>query len=469
MEVYIVGGYCRDKLMGKVPSDKDFVVVGGTVEEMKKKGFILIHGTRFPVFVDPKTQDEYALARKEIKTGSTHQDFEFIFTSDITLEDDLYRRDFTINTLVMNESEEIIHTSLTDQALLDIENKIIRMVSQEHFSEDPLRAVRAIRFASIYGFSIESETEKEVRRIIKSDDFRTVPMERIKSEIDKCFKANSFQRMFDMFHDFGIWEIYCPEIEELWNSPENPKWHPEGNTAGHTSNAIKFLDSYFNKFEHADKSKIYCGVIFHDIGKPFTNKDEFPKHHDHDSIGLYQLTDELKDKMKIDNKKFKFIRLVTGNHMRIWKWFGMNDGTKTDLVWSIAEGSEYKVAKQKVKDFLLCCMADHFGQPLENINYDLAESAINAWTEELMLGYTEMREVKLTPEQLEKTKKKPELRSTQVRLNRINVYNEIRNQVRLEERMSRSVEDLRVEELKEFLNTRASKLNSDVFKILGEK
>ena len=113
---------------------------------MKKKGFILIHGTRFPVFIDPKTQDEYALARKEVKTGSSHQDFEFVFTPDITLEEDLYRRDFTINTLVMNESEELVKTSLTELALSDIKNKIIRMVSKEHFSEDPLRAVRAINF-----------------------------------------------------------------------------------------------------------------------------------------------------------------------------------------------------------------------------------------------------------------------------------------------------------------------------------
>ncbi len=467
MEIYIVGGYCRDTVMGKIPHDRDFVVVGGTPEELKKKGFILIHGTKFPVFINPETKDEYALARKEIKTGNSHQDFEFVFTPDITLEEDLYRRDFTINTLVMNERYEIVKTSLTDQAISDINNKIIRMVSKEHFAEDPLRAVRAIRFASTLGFTIEPETEKEVRKIIKSEDFQTVPKDRIRSELDKCIDNCAVQQLFEMFHDFGIWSIYCSEVEELWNSPENPKWHPEGNTAGHTANAIKFLDNYFKNFSVPDKSLIYFGTMFHDIGKPFTDKNEFPKHHDHDSIGLYQLTDEFKDKLRIDNKKFKFIRLVAGNHMNIWKWFDMNDGTRTDMVLELTQGSEYNCARQKVKNFLLCCMADHFGQPLEDIDYYLAESALDVWTDDIMLGYKEMIETKLSEAQLEKTKNKPQYRSQQLRLNRIKVYNDVRNQVRMEEKLSRSIKDLEVEELKKYLNTRAFKINRSEFPILS--
>lgn len=454
MEIYIVGGYCRDKLMGRNPSDKDFVVIGGTTEEMKQKGFILIHGTKFPVFIDPKTNNEYALARKEIKTGSSHQDFKFVFTPDITLEEDLYRRDFTINTLVMNQNKQIIHTSLTDIALSDLDNKIIRMVSKEHFYEDPLRAIRAIRFASVYNFSIEKETEQEIKRIIKSEDFKTIPMERIKSEIKKCFQRNSFQRMFNMFHDFGVWEICCPEIESLWNSPENVKYHPEGNTGGHTANAIKFLDNYFKNFNASDKELLYLGTMFHDIGKPFTDKMEFPKHHDHDSIGLYTLLNSsIKDKFQLNNQKFKFIKLVVKHHMNIWKWFDMKNSTKMDLLLELCNGAtEFSDAKNRVKNFLLCCFADHFGKPLNNIDYELVEDSLNTWTDDLMIGFDEIMHTKLTDEQLKRTKTKEKYRSSQLRLNRIERYTKIRKFVENEDRLSKSTEDLKLEQLKKIMS-----------------
>lgn len=155
MQKFVVGGYVRDFILKRNPSDKDWVVVGSTVEEMLSKGFKQV-GSRFPVFLQPETNEEYALARKEIKSGNSHQDFQFVFTPDITLEEDLQRRDFTINALVMDENHNLVENEFTKRALSDIENKTLDLVDPNHFSEDPLRIIRAIRFAAVLGFKFST-------------------------------------------------------------------------------------------------------------------------------------------------------------------------------------------------------------------------------------------------------------------------------------------------------------------------
>lgn len=205
MQVYKVGGYVRDKLLGLTPHDCDYVVVGSSPEEMLAKGFIAV-GRDFPVFLHPQTKEEYALARQERKIAAGHQGFEVYSTPEITLEEDLLRRDLTINAIAEDEQGNLIDPY---NGQLDVTNKILRHVSAA-FSEDPLRILRVARFAAQLNFSVADETMALLRKMAQHGEGLTVSRERITGELDKALSYSDCRKFFTVLQESGNLTIFFP-------------------------------------------------------------------------------------------------------------------------------------------------------------------------------------------------------------------------------------------------------------------
>jgi tRNA nucleotidyltransferase/poly(A) polymerase len=199
-EYYLVGGQVRDQLLGLSSNDYDYVVVGSTPEILKKHGLIQV-GKSFPVFIDPKNQDEYALARKEIKIGNTHQSFEFVFDPSITLQEDLIRRDFTVNAICMKDSGELIDYF---GGLEDLKQKTLKHISP-HFSEDPLRVFRAAKFSAKLNFSLHPTTLKLCQKMVSAGELQFLSMERIKAEFDDAFMIHRFAKFVAALKAMHVW------------------------------------------------------------------------------------------------------------------------------------------------------------------------------------------------------------------------------------------------------------------------
>ena len=217
MKIYLVGGAVRDQIMGVSSRDRDYVVVGSSIDEMLSRGYILV-GKSFPVFIKPDSSDEYALARKEKKIGDKHTDFELIFDSSITLEEDLMRRDFTCNAIAYDEElgRYIDYTG----GIQDIQNKVLRHINS-HFVEDPLRIIRLCRFAAQLNFSIAPETMVLCREMSKSGQLKHLSSERIWNEIRYALKTTRFCKFIETAHECGALKTILPLVEDLWHRTKN--------------------------------------------------------------------------------------------------------------------------------------------------------------------------------------------------------------------------------------------------------
>ena len=356
MKRYIVGGYVRDKLLGKTPQDRDWVVVGATEAEMLAAGFQRV-GAGFPVFLHPETKEDHALARKDIKTGKGHRGFAFDFSKDVTLDEDLMRRDFTVNCLVMDEAENLVETALSERALNDLKNCTLDIVDVLHFGEDPLRAVRAARFAATLGFSMSERTRAECRWIAESGELATLPAERFYAEFIKAFDAKAGGAFVENLHELKALNAYCPALEGLFSCPEKLKYHPEGHTGGHVVNALKWLDRNIGFFDlnKQDGQALYWAVLLHDIGKPLTDPADFPRHIGHDKLGADLLKTDFCARLKLPSFTAKLCRFVCANHMRFHHFFEMRKATRFDFVFDI-----YRQTENKPEIFLTACLADRY-------------------------------------------------------------------------------------------------------------
>lgn len=245
MKIYLVGGAVRDKLLGKEPHDKDYVVVGSTVEEMLSLGFTQV-GKDFPVFLHPETGEEYALGRTERKTGDKHTDFSFEFSFNVTLEDDLARRDFTINAMAMDmESGEVIDYFNGKQ---DLENKILRAVRPETFIEDPLRLLRGCRFAAQLNFNIASETMELFKKMVADGMLEHLTSERVWKETEKALSSGyDSEKYFETLNQCGALKVLFPEIDKLFDTPEKLEYHPLGNTGLHTMACLDKCNKFMSE------------------------------------------------------------------------------------------------------------------------------------------------------------------------------------------------------------------------------
>lgn len=219
MKIYQVGGAVRDKLSGRTPHDIDYVVTGATSAMMKAAGFKEV-GRGFPVFLHPLTGEEYALARKEIKTGAKHTDFEFIFNENISLREDLERRDFTCNAIAYDESSGQYIDYFNGRQ--DIENKVLRHVNAQHFVEDPLRVLRLCRFAAQLDFNAASETLELCRKMTDEGMLEHLTAERIWNEMYKALQSDAFYRFIESAGQVGALKVILPEVEALCSEEGKP-------------------------------------------------------------------------------------------------------------------------------------------------------------------------------------------------------------------------------------------------------
>lgn len=310
MKVYLVGGAVRDELLGIPVYDRDWVVVGSSPEEMLGKGYEQV-GKDFPVFLHPKTKQEYALARTERKQGIGYHGFEVEFDASVSLEDDLVRRDLTINAIAQDDEGNLIDPYGGQK---DLAARVLRHVS-DAFVEDPLRVLRVARFAaklSDFGFTLAPETKKLLTQIVQSGELDVLTPERVWQEVVKVLSIGTPSRFFYVLHEVGALAVLFPAIAQLDGVEQPEKWHPEGCVLTHT---MMVLDM---STQLSDQGDVRFAALMHDLGKGLTPKSLWPKHHGHEKAGV-PLVRQLCQKYKVPRKWQQLAEQVTEYHGLIHK------------------------------------------------------------------------------------------------------------------------------------------------------
>ncbi|MBQ9035163.1 MAG: HD domain-containing protein [Alphaproteobacteria bacterium] len=347
MQIYMVGGAVRDMVLGKEPHDRDYVVVGATPQEMTALGYICV-GKQFPVFLHPVSKEEYALARKEIKTGPKHTDFKFVFDCLVTLAEDLQRRDFTCNALVYDQLLQKVEDYVG--GLRDIEQRTLRHINSEHFVEDPLRILRMCRFAAQLNFSVAPETMALVQQMVKENMLQYLSSERIWQEFYKAMKAGCFAQFILMMRECGALQKLLPEIEKLWQTPEICEYHPEGNSGAHTILTVEQGANFAPEIQFA--------LLLHDVGKSQTPEDILPHHYQHDWRG-FELVKKICKRLNAP-KKFMFMAMVAARyHMRFFAVPQMRRGKLRDF---LAELTHDFRDKNALDGLMQICRCDMYGR-----------------------------------------------------------------------------------------------------------
>jgi len=321
MKTYLVGGSVRDRLLGLPASDRDYVVVGATPGQMIAAGFQSV-GKDFPVFLHPRTKEEYALARTERKSGRGYTGFAFHAAPDVTLEDDLRRRDLTINAMAMDE-----HGALIDPygGARDIAAKTLRHVS-EAFAEDPLRVLRLARFAARFtAFSVAPETMTLCRQLVDDGEIGELVAERVWQELSRGLMEAQPSRMFEVLRGSGALAVLSPELDRLWGVPQKAIYHPEIDTGIHIMQVIDY--AAHRGWPLATR----YAALTHDLGKGLTPTDILPAHHAHEARGA-KLVDALSARWRVQRDVAELARAVAAEHGNLGKLKDMRPATVHDVL-----------------------------------------------------------------------------------------------------------------------------------------
>ncbi len=270
-KIYCVGGAVRDRLLGLAVQDHDWVVVGSTPEEMVAQGFQPV-GKDFPVFLHPKTHEEYALARTERKTARGYQGFAVYAAPDVTLEQDLLRRDFTINAIAQDSDGKLIDPH---NGIADLRAGILRHVSTA-FAEDPVRILRAARFAARFGFTIAPDTLTLMREMVNNGEVDALVAERVWQELARGLMEKKPSHFFETLRSCGALVRIIPEVDALFGVPQPEKYHPEIDCGIHTMLVVDDAAQYDYPLE------VRFAALTHDLGKATTPKDILPRHIGHE-------------------------------------------------------------------------------------------------------------------------------------------------------------------------------------------
>ncbi|MGX4675767.1 multifunctional CCA addition/repair protein [SAR92 clade bacterium H246] len=349
MKIYLVGGAVRDKLLDYPSDENDWVVVGGSPQEMIDLGYQPV-GQDFPVFINPKTGEEYALARTERKSGRGYQGFSFHTAPNISLEDDLIRRDLTINAMAEDDNGQIIDPYGGQQ---DLNNKLLRHVS-DAFTEDPLRVLRVARFAARYhhlGFTIAPETMGLMQNLVRSGELAHLVAERLWKETERALCERSPDIYIQVLRDCGALAELFPEVEKLFGVPQRADYHPEVDTGIHT------LMSLQQAARLSDCAKVRFSVLVHDLGKGITPDDVLPSHKGHEARGL-PLVKDVCDRLKIPNEHRQLAMVVTEFHLLCHK----AQELRPETILKLLKGLGALKSAERFEDFLLCCEADARGR-----------------------------------------------------------------------------------------------------------
>ncbi len=352
MQTYVVGGAVRDELLGFAVKDKDFVVVGSTPEAMLAAGFKPV-GKDFPVFLHPKTHDEYALARTERKTAKGYKGFVVHASSEVTLEEDLARRDLTINAIAKDDAGKLIDPF---NGLADIQAKILRHVS-DAFAEDPVRILRAARFAARFtDFNVAPATMILMRQMVEAGEVDALVSERVWQELAKGLMEEKPSRMFDVLRECGALQRILPELNRLWGVPQPANHHPEVDTGLHTMLVVDYAAN--QNFSLA----IRFSALMHDLGKGTTPAEILPQHIGHEEHS-FNLVREVCKRIKVPNDCKELAQIVAKFHGKLYQSLQMKPSTLLSFL------IELDAIRQpaRFKDFLKACEADSRGRTgLEN-------------------------------------------------------------------------------------------------------
>lgn len=347
MQIYLVGGAVRDKLMGYPYSEHDWVVVGATPKQMLQQGFQQV-GKDFPVFLHPQTKEEYALARTERKSGKGYTGFDVYADADVTLEQDLQRRDLTINAIAQTTDGNIVDPF---GGQYDLQHKVLRHVS-DSFAEDPLRVLRVARFYARYahlGFQVAPETRQLMQQI--SNELPYLSMERVWQETAKALLEQTPQAYFQLLQDTGALVHIMPELSALWGVPQPPKWHPEIDTGVHTMLVLQ------QAAKLTDRLDIRFATLVHDLGKGVTAPDLWPSHHGHEHTGL-PLIKQLSQRLRVPNDCRDLALLVCKYHQQLHRAGEL----KASTVLKLFDGIDLWRKPDRLDAIITACCADLRGR-----------------------------------------------------------------------------------------------------------
>jgi len=350
MKTYLVGGAVRDELLGYPHKEKDWVVVGATAEDMLADGFQQV-GKDFPVFLHPDSKEEYALARTERKTSPGYKGFDVHATADVTLEQDLLRRDLTINALARDETGEIIDPF---NGLQDIRDKILRHVSPA-FTEDPVRILRVARFAARYlhlGFSVADETMQLMKQMVEDGEVDALVPERVWQEMEKALGERSPARFIEVLRDCGALERILPELNRLFGVPQPEQHHPEIDTGVHTLMVLQ------QACRLSDDTEVRFAALMHDLGKGVTPESEWPQHIEHEARGAELVLDVCK-RLRIPNEYRDLAERTARFHLHYHRALELKPST---VVRTLEQLDAFRKPRRFEK-FLLASEADARGRP----------------------------------------------------------------------------------------------------------
>lgn len=354
MKVYLVGGAVRDKLLGYPYLERDWVVVGETSAKMLDLGYKKV-GKDFPVFLHPETKEEYALARTERKTTNGYHGFVCDFEPSVTLEEDLKRRDLTINAMAMAEGEVIDPYGGQE----DLKNRVLRHVSPA-FVEDPLRVLRVARFAARYyhlGFSVAKSTLSLMRKIVVSGELDALSKERVWQELQKSLLEKNPEIFICVLRECGALQALFPEIDRLFGVPATAHYHPEVDTGVHTLMVLK------QAAQLSSNLHIRFASLVHDLGKGAVPMSVWPRQIGHEELGCDVIND-LCNRYRLPSKLRKFAVLVSRLHLRIHK---VRELSIEEIVDTMEQADAFR-NPATLQDLLLVSKADSLGRGF-NGNY----------------------------------------------------------------------------------------------------
>jgi tRNA nucleotidyltransferase (CCA-adding enzyme) len=349
MKVYLVGGAVRDELLGLPVQERDWCVVGATPDDMLELGYRPV-GKDFPVFLHPESGEEYALARTERKTGAGYHGFEFHTDAGVTIEQDLGRRDLTINAMAKDTDGSVIDPY---GGIADVESKTLRHVSGA-FTEDPVRILRVARFAARFadrGFTVADDTLQLMRRMVGSGEAGALVPERVWRETATALGESTPQAYFGLLRDCGALAVVFPEIDALFGVPQPAKWHPEIDCGVHTMMVLE------QAAKLAPEIDVRFAALVHDLGKAVTPKEILPRHTGHEAESV-RLVLEMASRLPVPNGLRDLGRLTAEFHTHCHRALELRPST----VLGVLEKTDAFRRPERFGRFLLACEADARGR-----------------------------------------------------------------------------------------------------------
>ncbi|MBM4196036.1 MAG: multifunctional CCA addition/repair protein [Gammaproteobacteria bacterium] len=349
MQIYLVGGAVRDRLLGIEAGERDWVVVGARPDELESRGYRRV-GASFPVFLHPETGEEYALARTERKTGPGYHGFEIQAAPDVTLEDDLRRRDLTINAMAQDDKGAVIDPW---GGRRDLAAKLLRHVS-DAFREDPVRILRVARFAARYaplGFAVADETLAVMREMVVSGEAASLVPERVWQETEKALAEPRPDVFLRVLRNCGALAIIFPEVDALWGVPQPARWHPEIDTGEHLLLALQ------ESARLGATTPARFAVLVHDLGKGTTPPAEWPKHIAHEERSV-ALVEQLCGRLGAPARYRELGVIVARHHGNFGRALEMRPAT----ILRLLEDTDALRRPERFDEFLAACEADARGR-----------------------------------------------------------------------------------------------------------